>query len=229
MSFKLFLESTSINRIHFSDKKIEKFYDVPSYYLNLNQCQKPKGIWYACNNSWEKWFKDEFNDGANFIKDPKYKYLISVDTSKIIRLKSIEDIKNFNEKYGIEKKLMVHPSGGSNLPYNQVAFDRRFNRLKKEEPYDWKGYWHIAQIEMKKGKSEEEIKKYLINYDYCMDWSKVAQKYNGIEICPHFEQNNLNILKDGYNVSLNWYNRWDVASGCIWEPSKAIINYKLLN
>lgn len=228
MDFKLYLENIS-NRVHFSDKKIEKLYDIPSYYLNINQCQKPKGIWYACNNSWEKFFNDEHNDAANFINIPNFKYIISIDTSKIIRLKSIEDIKDFNEKYGIEKKLMSNPSGGLRLPYDKVAFDRRFNRLKSGEPYDWKSYWHIAQREMKKGKSDEDVKKYLINYDYCMDWGKVAQEYSGIEICPYFEQNNLNILKDGYRVNLNWYNRWDVASGCIWEPSKAIVDYKNVN
>ena len=44
---------------------------------------------------------------------------------------------------------------------------------------------------------------------YDIDWSAVAQDWDGIEICPHM-----------YNLSRrrehNWYEGWDVASGCIW-------------
>lgn len=224
MKFKLYLENNRFNRIHFSDRKIESFRDISNQY----PCEKPKGIWYSCNNAWEKWFKDEYNDAANFINHPEHKYLLSIDTSKIIRLKSIQDIKDFNEKYGIEQKKMANPNGGTNLTYDQSTFDRRFNRLKKEENYDWKGYWYIAQREIKKGKSEEEVKKLLIYYDYCMDWNKVSEEYNGVEICPYYEQNNLNITKEGYSVFLLWYNRWDVASGCIWKPSEAIKDFKLI-
>jgi len=40
------------------------------------------------------------------------------------------------------------------------------------------------------------------------DWSKVAQKYAGIEISPYIREERFS----------RWYNSWDVASGCIWNP-----------
>ena len=40
-----------------------------------------------------------------------------------------------------------------------------------------------------------------------IDWSAVAEDYDGIEICPH--QNEL-------KYQLDWYETWDVAGGCIW-------------
>ena len=43
-----------------------------------------------------------------------------------------------------------------------------------------------------------------------IDWARVANNYTGIEICPH--QYNMRYGHD-------WYYGWDVASGCIWDPS----------
>lgn len=43
-----------------------------------------------------------------------------------------------------------------------------------------------------------------------IDWSKVANNYTGIEICPY---------QQGARYSSDWYYGWDIASGCIWDPS----------
>lgn len=43
-----------------------------------------------------------------------------------------------------------------------------------------------------------------------IDWPRVAQEYSGIEICPYVYAKRLTLL---------WYYGWDVASGCIWDPS----------
>jgi hypothetical protein len=51
-----------------------------------------------------------------------------------------------------------------------------------------------------------------------IDWSKVAQSYDGIEINPYQYK---------ARMSLNWYYGWDIASGCIWNPN-AIINIEKL-
>jgi hypothetical protein len=52
-----------------------------------------------------------------------------------------------------------------------------------------------------------------------IDWPKVAEEYGGIEICPYmFSKRN----------SSMWYCPWDVASGCIWNPS-AIKSLKLIS
>jgi hypothetical protein len=44
-------------------------------------------------------------------------------------------------------------------------------------------------------------------------WPAVGHIWDGIEICPNQSYN--------LSVNLNWYETWDVASGCIWRPSGA--------
>lgn len=51
-----------------------------------------------------------------------------------------------------------------------------------------------------------------------IDWEKVANRYDGIEICPYIYE---------ARYSLDWYYGWDVASGCIWNPS-AVQSIKLI-
>lgn len=46
-----------------------------------------------------------------------------------------------------------------------------------------------------------------------IDWVKVAKDFRGIEIAPYIPEG---------RYELQWYNSWDVASGCIW--SNDIIN-----
>ena len=41
-----------------------------------------------------------------------------------------------------------------------------------------------------------------------IDWLRVSQEYDGIEICPYLSK---------MKMKYNWYYTWDVASGCIWN------------
>ena len=49
-------------------------------------------------------------------------------------------------------------------------------------------------------------------YDKMIDWPRVANDYAGIEICPYLSS------KRNDDDSF-WYYGWDVASGCVWDPS----------
>tara|TARA_Y100001970_G_scaffold2942_1_gene3464 strand:- start:1204 stop:1773 length:570 start_codon:yes stop_codon:yes gene_type:complete len=49
-------------------------------------------------------------------------------------------------------------------------------------------------------------------YDKQIDWPRVASDYAGIEICPYLSS------KRNDDDSF-WYYGWDVASGCVWDPS----------
>lgn len=44
--------------------------------------------------------------------------------------------------------------------------------------------------------------------DWCIDWWRVAERYDGLIITPYKWQRRL---------QLNWYYSWDCASGCIWN------------
>jgi len=53
-----------------------------------------------------------------------------------------------------------------------------------------------------------------------IDWDIVANAHSGIEICPYIGSVRMSSIVD-------WYYSWDVASGCIWDPS-AITGIKLV-
>lgn len=43
-----------------------------------------------------------------------------------------------------------------------------------------------------------------------IDWSRVAEKYDGVEIPVYSYRQRCRLM---------WYYGWDVASGCIWDPA----------
>ena len=94
----------------------------------------------------------------------------------------------------------------------------------KEFAEDWGGmdnYSHMYEIEINPSKmlfindSYDFLqfeKEYAISdptgfEDTRIDWYRVSQKYDGIEICPYLAQ---------FRMDHFWYYSWDVASGCIW-------------
>jgi hypothetical protein len=84
----------------------------------------------------------------------------------------------------------------------------------------------IIKISNKK-ELEEFTKKYLkkdhmpgMETSLFVDWPKVASEYDGIQICPYIHSARM-------SQSTEWYYSWDVASGCIWNPS-AVTKAELL-
>ncbi len=54
---------------------------------------------------------------------------------------------------------------------------------------------------------EKSLKEFASIY---VDWKKVSEDYDGVEVNPYFRP-----LRIGHN--LIWYYGWDVSSGCIWK------------
>jgi hypothetical protein len=50
-----------------------------------------------------------------------------------------------------------------------------------------------------------------------VDWNRLSQTYDGIEISPY---------QWGLRLELLWYYGWDVASGCIWNLEKVKLKVK---
>lgn len=51
---------------------------------------------------------------------------------------------------------------------------------------------------------------YMKDKKFDIDWSKVAENYDGIEIAPYIYKARMGHM---------WYYGWDVASGCIWNTT----------
>ena len=83
-------------------------------------------------------------------------------------------------------------------------------------------YYYLADIggckllKMKKYKELVEFTReftYEDNNPYYINWAKVSKKYDGIEINPHVSQ-------AATDVTTQWYQYWDIASGCVWRSKK---------
>jgi len=62
--------------------------------LNSHLMLKPRGLWYGINGEWHRWCKSNVKE---YIK--RYDYVIDLDMSKILCLRSSSDIRLFIDKY----------------------------------------------------------------------------------------------------------------------------------
>ena len=123
-------------------------------YKCSNSSDKPTGLWYQINDSWEEWCEYEMPHWLGPNSRGAYKVNIEIDKSNVLVIKTLEEFDNFHNRYR--------------------ALNTYYNRS--------------------------------VN----INWERVSEKYDGIEITNYL-----------YNRRLenwcSWYYGWDVASGCIWN------------
>jgi hypothetical protein len=82
-----------------------------------------------------------------------------------------------------------------------------------------RGMNYIYLVKINKGRmfninSESELLKFHERFSTddgeMVDWTAVAKHADGIEICPY---------QHSQRMSLDWYYGWDLASGCVWNPT----------
>ena len=81
-------------RTHNSKRLFNKFEDVPVSSQKVGG--KPKGFWYGCDGSWERWAKQEM---PKFLG--KHNYKVQVDLSKMIVIRDYPQLIFFEKKYGV--------------------------------------------------------------------------------------------------------------------------------
>jgi len=82
---------------HDSEKIIKK---ITNATLTINIKPKINALWLSCNDDWIKYVKD-----VGLKRDYKYKYEFVIDLSNLKILKTFNDIKKFNDKYGFIDNL----------------------------------------------------------------------------------------------------------------------------
>lgn len=90
--YKMLLESKLSDdmRIHMSNKPINLI--QKSYIQKPNM--KPEGFWYGFGNEWVDWCKYEMPDRIG-----KYKYNVDVGDTNILKIKTLNELKKFNQDY----------------------------------------------------------------------------------------------------------------------------------
>lgn len=159
-SFKTQLEALGINsnsKLHVThcDKIEAKITEQKNKGISL----KPFGLWYSIGVEWLDFTIYNFE---GFYSDEKlYAYEINIDNLNILKLNTIEDVREFMKKYKIGNDTYVS-----------------------------------------------------------IDWKKVSETYDGIEINNYGKIKNESLLDFDYI----WLYGWDVSSGCIWNTEK--LNFK---
>ena len=117
---------------------------------------KPRGLWYQINDSWEEWCKYNMPQWLGTSSRGSYKINIEIDKTNVLVINTLEEFDNFHNKYR--------------------ALNTYYNKS--------------------------------VN----INWERVSEEYDGIEITDYFYDRRLENW-------CSWYYGWDVASGCIWNTN----------
>lgn len=90
-------ESRSSKDPYFIDKKINPDFFGKKKNIEQRPKQKPNGLWFSCGVDWFNWCMNEFPNwvtGKNF-------YSLILNEDKILHIKTLKELKEFNKNYGI--------------------------------------------------------------------------------------------------------------------------------
>jgi hypothetical protein len=129
--------------IHYTNKPFYKFKNR-SLNINLNPV---KALWLYCNNDLINWTKRE-NMALNY----KYKYTFDIDKSKLIILKTYNDIQDFTIKYRSNKKITISDKKHYIINWNKVnkdysgIFIKNLNIKKAQEDFIWYYSFDVCSV-----------------------------------------------------------------------------------
>lgn len=87
---------------------------------------KPEGLWFTYDkNRWEEFFYSDNTENY-------FTYEITIDTSKLIKLDSIEKIDSFNEKYGSEGSIFKQNYETIQEAYNLIWTSPNWMDVKRD-------------------------------------------------------------------------------------------------
>lgn len=152
------------------------------------------------------------------ISDEQYGILKSSYSDKMLIMTSNEQI-NFNGPVKQDNSRMGKPNGlwyGVGTSWIDWVKSSVPGWIQKHVFEITPEYSNILKIQ-----NFDELVEFSNEYSYrlqddisfkVIDWIKVAEKYDGIEITNY-------MYKTRMNFDYFWYWGWDVASGCIWNKS----------
>lgn len=95
-------------KYHYSPWPIEKIASLRS--TELSKAKKPLGFWYSWGGAWPLYLLSEYARGMGYSQEGKwamerlestsYVYKIDIDFSRILKIRSKKDFRNFCEQYG---------------------------------------------------------------------------------------------------------------------------------
>lgn len=185
------------DRIHLSEKPIEKLSDLPgSWYpkdgsdedpLDYAISNKPSGLWYSFGASWLN------SDYGAQLAAEKYQYMYEI----VVPEQSILEV----NKYVI--KDIETDFGLTDKQYKFWSYPKDFGGLDRP-PMDH-NIWKHVRSKYPKARNEECT---------VLFWPLIYRKFVGIEV-PRLHEV---VTND------NWLYGWDASSGCVWDTSNIKLN-----
>lgn len=93
---------------------------------------KPRGAWYSWGSIWTEFLMSS-DWGRKWIKKYKYAFKLTIDFSKIIRIRTPSDFRSFNEKYKVPCSEIEHYDG----PNWQGFKKKDYKKFKFPDLIDW--------------------------------------------------------------------------------------------
>lgn len=92
-------EARNKNYPYFIDKKINPDFFGKKKFIEQIPKLKPYGLWFSCGVDWFNWCMNEFPD---WVTDKNF-YNLILNEDKILYIKTLKQLKDFNNKYGVKK------------------------------------------------------------------------------------------------------------------------------
>jgi hypothetical protein len=148
---RLLLNIVIMRRLHNTNQKYihrflkKRFSDpnIKGQSYSMIEKLKPSGIWYAIDNDWIDWCSSEIPHWIG-----RYQQVLQIDHSRILVLKSIDDIKTFISKYKVEPHPLLKFMWYIN--WKAVASEyagieiHNYREIKWGEGYDFNRYQDLG-------------------------------------------------------------------------------------
>jgi predicted P-loop ATPase/GTPase len=200
---------------HFTKKEIKEI-DNRKYKQSLTYITIPNGFWLSEGLGWKDYYIYDDN-----IRCFSYQYIVEIDHKKLLKIKSIDDVLKFINKYKIKinKDIwlidwddVMSKYTGIYFIYNEKEIERLLDKILTRKFYDYCG-WYISN-NFKNTNSicifDTSIIKN-IKLECINNYDKLYNKNMKLDIKS--EDNNRFIEKylteDGNNIDMNYYNKED--------------------
>ena len=117
-------------------------------YKCSHSSDKPKGLWYQIDDSWEEWCKYNMPKWLGTSSRGAYKTNIEIDKTNVLVIKTLEEFDNFHNKYRALNTSLFHSCNINwervSEEYDGIEISDYFYERRLENWCSWYYGWDIA-------------------------------------------------------------------------------------
>jgi len=117
-------------------------------YTQENSSDKPRGLWYQIDDSWEEWCKYNMPKWLGPNSRGAYKTNIEIDKTNVLVIKTLEEFDNFHNKYRALNTSLFHSCNINwervSEEYDGIEISDYFYERRLENWCSWYYGWDVA-------------------------------------------------------------------------------------